>query len=143
MKIKQCRICNSKSLKNLFSLGKMKFKGKFPKKNQRIHSGDVHLVICFKCSLAKLKNNFNLNYLYNKDYGYRTWINLTMRRPVKSVVSKVLKKAKLKIGDYILDIASNDGTLLSYYKKNINTFGINLLINKYKKDYKNINYYSS
>ena len=66
-----------------------------------------------------------------------------MRRPVKSVVSKVSKKAKLKIGDYILDIASNDGTLLSYYKKNINTFGINLLINKYKKDYKNINYYSS
>ena len=66
-----------------------------------------------------------------------------MRRHVKSVVSKVSKKAKLKIGDYVLDIASNDGTLLSYYKKNINTFGIDPLVNKYKKDYKNINYYSS
>ena len=143
MKITQCRICNSKSLRNLFSLGKMKFTGKFPKKNQRIPSGDVHLVMCIKCSLVQLKDNFNLNYLYNKDYGYRTGINSTMRRHVKSVVSKVSKKAKLKIGDYVLDIASNDGTLLSYYKKNINTFGIDPLVNKYKKDYKNINYYSS
>lgn len=140
MKIKQCRICNSKSLRNLFSLGKMKFTGKFPKKNQRIPSGDVHLVMCIKCSLVQLKDNFNLNYLYNKDYGYRTGINSTMRKHVKSVVSKVSKKAKLKIGDYVLDIASNDGTLLSYYKKNINTFGIDPLVNKYKKDYKNINY---
>lgn len=140
MKIKQCRVCNSKSLRNLFSLGKMKFTGKFPKKNQRIPSGDVHLVMCNKCSLVQLKDNFNLNYLYNKDYGYRTGINSTMRRHVKSVVSKVSKKVRLKSGDYVLDIASNDGTLLSYYKKNINTFGIDPLVNKYKKNYKNINY---
>ena len=140
MKIKQCRICNSKSLRNLFSLGKMKFTGKFPKKNQRIPSGDVHLVICNKCSLVQLKDNFNLNYLYNKDYGYRTGINSTMRRHVKSVVNKISKKAKLKSRDYVLDIASNDATLLSYYKKSINTFGIDPLVNKYKGDYKNINY---
>lgn len=140
MKINQCRICNSKSLRNLFSLGKMKFTGKFPKKNQRIPSGDVDLVICRKCSLVQLKDNFNLNYLYNKDYGYRTGINLTMRRHVKSVVSKISKRAKLKSNDYVLDIASNDGTLLSYYKKSIKTFGIDPLVNKYKIDYKNIDY---
>ena len=140
MKINQCRICNSKSLRNLFSLGKMKFTGKFPKKNQRIPSGDVDLVICRKCSLDQLKDNFNLNYLYNKDYGYRTGINLTMRRHVKSVVSKISKRAKLKSNDYVLDIASNDGTLLSYYKKSIKTFGIDPLVNKYKIDYKNIDY---
>ncbi len=140
MKIKQCRICNSKSLKNLFSLGKMKFTGKFPKKNQRIPSGDVHLVICNKCSLVQLKDNFNLNYLYNKDYGYRTGINSTMRTHVKSVVDKISKKVKLQSGDYVLDIASNDGTLLSYYKKSIKTFGIDPLVNKYRTDYKNINF---
>ena len=140
MKIKQCRICNSKSLRNLFSLGKMKFTGKFPKKNQRIPSGDVHLVICNKCSLVQLKDNFNLNYLYNKDYGYRTGINSTMRTHVKSVVDKISKKVKLQSGDYVLDIASNDGTLLSYYKKSIKTFGIDPLVNKYRTDYKNINF---
>tara|TARA_Y100000741_G_scaffold360457_1_gene342728 strand:+ start:133 stop:1119 length:987 start_codon:yes stop_codon:yes gene_type:complete len=63
-----------------------------------------------------------------------------MRRHVKSVVNKISKKAKLKSRDYVLDIASNDATLLSYYKKSINTFGIDPLVNKYKGDYKNINY---
>ena len=133
MKIKQCRICNSKSLRNLFSLGNMKFTGKFPKKNQFIPSGDVDLIMCNKCKLVQLKDNFSLKYLYNKDYGYRTGINLTMRRHVKFVVKKISKKVKLKSNDYVLDIASNDGTLLSYYKKNVNTFGIDPLISKYKK----------
>lgn len=140
MKIKQCRICNSKSLKNLFSLGKMKFTGKFPKKNQRIPSGDVHLVICNKCSLVQLKDNFNLNYLYNKDYGYRTGINSTMRTHVKSVVDKISKKVKLQSGDYVLDIASNDGTLLNFYNKNLNRIGIDPTIAKYKRFYRNINH---
>ena len=140
MKIKKCRVCNSRSLQQLFSLGKMKFTGKFPKKNQFIPSGDVNLVMCNKCRLVQLKDNFNLRFLYNNDYGYRTGINSTMRNHVKYVVNKITKKAKLKNKDYVLDIASNDGTLLNYYKNKINTFGIDPLINKYKKNYKNINY---
>jgi hypothetical protein len=63
-----------------------------------------------------------------------------MRNHVKQVVNKITKKAKLKEKDYVLDIASNDGTLLNYYKKKINTFGIDPLVSKYKKNYKNINY---
>tara|TARA_B100000401_G_C52778162_1_gene706797 strand:- start:122 stop:1339 length:1218 start_codon:yes stop_codon:yes gene_type:complete len=140
MKIKNCRICNSRKLKKLFSLGNMKFTGKFPKKNQFIPSGDVELIICNRCKLVQLRDNFNLKYLYNKDYGYRTGINLTMRKHVKSVVKKITKKVKLKKNDYVLDIASNDGTLLSYYSQKINTFGIDPLIDKYKKNYQNISY---
>ena len=140
MKIKNCRICNSRKLKKLFSLGNMKFTGKFPKKKQFIPSGDVELIICNRCKLVQLRDNFNLKYLYNKDYGYRTGINLTMRKHVKSVVKKITKKVKLKKNDYVLDIASNDGTLLSYYSQKINTFGIDPLIDKYKKNYQNINY---
>ena len=66
MKIKNCRICNSRKLKKLFSLGNMKFTGKFPKKNQFIPSGDVELIICNRCKLVQLRDNFNLKYLYNK-----------------------------------------------------------------------------
>ena len=67
MKIKKCRVCNSRLLQQLFSLGKMKFTGKFPKKNQFIPSGDVNLVMCNKCRLVQLKDNFNLRFLYNID----------------------------------------------------------------------------
>ena len=41
----------------------------------------------------------------------------------------------------VLDIASNDGTLLNFYNKKIITFGIDPILNKYKKYYKNINFF--
>ena len=61
-----------------------------------------------------------------------------MTNHVKSIVKK-LKNSKIKKGDAVLDIASNDGTLLNFYNKDIITVGIDPILNKYKK-YKKINY---
>lgn len=138
--IKNCRNCKSKSLKSLFSLGKIKFSGKFPKVNQKIPSGELELLICTKCKLVQLKHIFDMKYLYNKDYGYRTGINRTMSNHVKNVVSKISKISKIKKGENVLDIASNDATLLKNYNKSIITWGVDPILNKYKKEYKNINY---
>ena len=98
------------------------------------------LVICKKCSLVQLNNNYNLKYLYGPDYGYRTGINKTMTEHMKNIMKKVSKKAKLKKGDCVLDIASNDGTLLNLFNKNLIKFGIDPLVKKYSKFYRNINY---
>ena len=46
----------------------------------------------------------------------------------------------LKIRDHVLDIASNDATLLNFYPKNVITVGVDPLVNKYKKHYNKINY---
>ena len=70
--------------------------------------------MCDKCKLVQLDRNFNKRYLYGKDYGYRTGINQTMTNHVKSVALNVSKKIKLNTGDAVLDIASNDGTLLNF-----------------------------
>ena len=59
---------------------------------------------------------------------------------VKSIVKKLSKLTSLKSKDFVLDIASNDGSLLNFYDKKINTFGIDPILNKYKKNYKNKNY---
>ena len=56
-------------------------------------------------------------FLYGKDYGYRTGINQTMTNHVKEVVRTMKKLTKLKNKEYVLDIASNDGTLLNFYSK--------------------------
>ena len=54
------------------------------------------------------------------------------------VYSKKVKKiSKIKKGDAVLDIASNDGKLLNFYNKDIITVGIDPILNKYKKNYKN------
>tara|TARA_B100000989_G_scaffold277021_1_gene237672 strand:- start:2916 stop:4139 length:1224 start_codon:yes stop_codon:yes gene_type:complete len=139
MKIKKCRACNGKRLDSLFSLGKMCFTGKFSSTyKQSIKSDLLTLVICKKCKLVQLDRNFNPKYLYSKDYGYRTGINKTMTNHVKKVVYEAVSIVKPKKNDYILDIASNDGTLLKFYNESFNRVGIDPLVNKYKKYYKKI-----
>ncbi len=140
MKIKCCRICKKKKLKTLFSLGNLSFTGKFPSKNQQIKKKPITLIICKNCDLVQLGHNFDLKYLYGPDYGYRTGINKTMINHVSAVVKDLSKKTKLKKNDFVLDIASNDGSLLNFYKKNVKTFGIDPILEKYKVKYKKINF---
>ncbi len=139
MKIKKCRSCGGKNLEFLFSLGRMSFTGKFANNYNKSIPGDkLSLVICKKCKLVQLDRNFNPKFLYSKDYGYRTGINKTMTNHVKDVVKEAISKVKPKNKDYILDIASNDGTLLNFYNKKFYTVGIDPLVNKYKRYYKKI-----
>ena len=140
MKISKCRICKKSFLKKLFSLGNMSYTGKFPAANQVIKRKPIDLMLCKNCELVQLGHNFDLKYLYGPDYGYKTGINKTMLDHVKKVVKILSNKVKLKSKDFVLDIASNDGSLLKFYKKNVNTFGIDPIINKYKNDYKKINF---
>jgi len=119
----------------------MSFTGKFPKnKEVNIKKTKLSLVICSKCSLVQLDRNYNLKYLYNPDYGYRTGINKTMIRHMVSVKEILSRKSNLNPGDHVLDIASNDATLLNCYNKNTIKVGVDPLVNKYIKYYKNVNY---
>jgi len=141
MKIKRCRICESKNFFDLFSLGKLSFTGKFPKNlKDKIPSDFINLIMCKKCRLVQLDRNFNPNYLYSQDYGYRTGINSTMTKHVHLVAQEAIRLTKLKRNEYVLDIASNDGTLLNFYDKKFITVGIDPIIKKYKKYYKKINF---
>ena len=139
-KINFCRNCNSHKIKKLFSLGNLSFSGKFLKKGKNTPFSSITLVICNNCKLVQLKEKFSLNYLYNKDYGYVTGINQTMRDHVQKVANNLSRKANLNKNDHVLDIASNDGTLLKNYKKNVKTWGIDPIINNFKKNYQRINY---
>lgn len=141
MKLKKCRNCYNFNLKYLFSLGKLSYTGKFPNDSKKnIEKTEVTLVICKNCSLVQLGHNYNLKFLYNQDYGYRTGINSTMVTHMRKIQKTLCGLVKIKSGDYVLDIASNDGTLLNLYNKKIIKTGIDPLIKKYKNFYKNIEY---
>ena len=91
MKIKNCRICNSKQLTKLFSLGNLCFTGKFPSINQKIKKKPIQVVLCKQCGLVQLGHKFDLKYLYGPDYGYRTGINKTMLDSCKINCKKTSK----------------------------------------------------
>ena len=141
MNLKSCRNCNSKNIIVLFTLGNMTFTGRFPSKiSQKIKEGELNLSMCKSCKLVQLGNHFDLKYLYGPNYGYRTGINYTMTIHVKKITEYLTEITKLKKKDAVLDIASNDGTLLNFYKKNVIKFGIDPLVGKYYSYYKKIDY---
>jgi len=141
MKIKNCRNCKNTELFDLFSLGKISFTGRFSNTiRQNVPKAYLNVLMCKKCKLVQLDRNFDLNYLYGKNYGYRTGINKTMTDHVRKIVRKCSTLIKLKPKQYVLDIGSNDATLLNFYANDIIKVGVDPLVNKYKKFYKKINY---
>ena len=136
-KIKYCRSCSSKKLDNLFSLGNHNYTGIFPKKNNlKIPRGELKLIKCKVCSLVQLSENFNLKKIYGNNYGYRTGLNSSMVNHIKNKIEYIRKKIKIENGDVILDIGSNDGTLLKFFNYNkYELIGIDPTISKFKKYY--------
>ena len=83
MKIKKCRNCKSSIFNKLFSLGKLHLTGKFLKKNSNLSSEYLSLIMCESCKLVQLDRNFDMKFMYNDDYGYRSGINKAMRTHLK------------------------------------------------------------
>lgn len=143
--IKNCRLCKSKDLQKILDMGIMSFTGIFPKyKDEDIPSDNMSLAKCTNCGLVQLEQLYNLNILYGDTYGYRSGLNKSMEKHLNDIVSKCKRIVDLKDDDIVLDIGSNDGTLLnSYGMKNINKWGIDPLIKKfhiyYEKDIKTVN----
>lgn len=132
--INQCRSCKNKNIQSILSIGNFYISSWLSTKEQKkIIKSPLELVKCSKCNLVQLKHTVSKNVLYNKDYGYRSGTNATMNLHLQDLVRDTLKKIDLKKNDYVLDIGCNDGTLLSFYKKNINKIGIDPIANKIKK----------
>ena len=118
----KCRVCFSGKLTNIISLGNL-FLSDFVAKPSNVKRFPIDLVICQKCFLIQLKHTTPAKYLYTNRYGYRSGINETMKGELSDVVVKALKKVKVEKRDLVIDIGSNDGTLLSNYKKDVVTVG--------------------
>ena len=98
MKIKNCRSCKSKSLTNLYSLGKQTLTGIFPpNKKSKITKGNLSMVICKKCKLLQLEHNFDANEMYGDNYGYMSSLNKSMISHLKLKALNLKKRYNLKI----------------------------------------------
>lgn len=124
-KIKNCRICKSSKLLKIIDLGDQYIQGSFLKKNSPKPFGKkipLRLVLCNKCTLVQLQHTTNKNILY-KNYWYESGINSTMKTHLKDLVKDISKFANKK-NIKVLDIGCNDGTLLNFYNKSTQKFGV-------------------
>ena len=141
MKIKFCRSCKSKKIKEIFDFGRLAHAGVFPiEKNKNIKKEYLKVLYCKKCSLVQLDRNYSLNYMFGKNYGYKSGTNEIMKNHLKNLVRKIQIDFNLVKNDKVLDIASNDGTLINYYDKKYIRCANDPLINKFHQNYKHIKY---
>lgn len=115
--ISQCRLCGSSSLTPVFSLGEMAFSGVFPQsKEEKVPSGELTIVLCGACALAQLDRDFPSDEMYGENYGYMSSLNKSMVEHLRGISKFLENTGNLKKGDLVLDIGSNDGTMLSLYQ---------------------------
>jgi hypothetical protein len=97
----------------------------------------LELVICNDCKQVQLRDTVPQSLLYTDNYGYRSGINKTMRNHLQSLVMDIMKRMgdKLNQSDAVVDIGSNDGTLLKFYPNYLERYGYDL-VEKFADCYK-------
>lgn len=80
--------------------------------------GPLELVLCDSkngCGLLQLKHTLDHDVLYRK-YWYKSGISTTMVKALADIVSSAQRRVQLSSRDIVVDIGSNDGTLLRQFK---------------------------
>lgn len=120
--VKKCRICGNSELVPILNLGNQFLTGVFSRsKKQKITSGPLELVKCQEkdtdnfCGLVQLRHSYEYGELYGKNYGYRSGLNQSMIDHLNNIVEKITRLVSISSGDLIIDIGSNDSTLLQAY----------------------------
>ena len=134
--ITNCRICNCPDLINIIDLGSQVITSRFPPFGDfTTPSVPLQLCICEDCYLLQLRDTTNNDELYKQEYGYRSGINNTMREHLKQYNDEIQQHVKLSEGDIVLDIGSNDATMLKYYPQNVRRIGIDPTGEQFKEYY--------
>lgn len=124
---KSCRVCNSERLVPILSLGNQHVVNFTDDSESEGHMAPLDLVLCPAgdggCGLLQMKHTFDHDILYKK-YWYRSGISSTMVKALNDLAVTSEKIVGLEGGDLVIDIGSNDGTLLKqYFTKNLNKIG--------------------
>lgn len=111
----ECRICFSRNLESVIKLGDMALTGKFYGPGEEVPVGPLTIAFCNSCGLAQLAHSYNVKDLYSEGYGYRSSLNSSMSSHLQDVALRCLNIVDAEDDDIIMDIGSNDGTLLKHF----------------------------
>ena len=131
-----CRISKKDDLINVFDLGNHHMCGEFPSSTtDHIEKGKLSLGWSPSSGLLQLSEERDITSMYGENYGYRSGLNLSMVSHLKNKVNYLLELCNIENKKCVLDIGSNDGTLLSKYPQDILKIGIDPTISKYSNYY--------
>ena len=117
-----CRLSGSRDLRSVLHLGEQALTGVFPERvDEPITRGPLELVFCPDSGLLQLHHSYDLAEMYGLNYGYRSGLNRSMvdhlARKTHGLERTMAERGTpLQARDIVLDIGSNDATLLTSYQ---------------------------
>ena len=125
--ITSCQICNKKQLTPIIFLGFM------PPVNQMVDLGSqlqeqaaypTELLMCTECNLVQLGLILHQKILFPLEYPYRSGTTKILCDNFADLYKECKQLINLNSNDLIIDIGSNDGTLLANFQENHKVLGV-------------------
>jgi hypothetical protein len=110
-----CRLCGG-DFKDVLNLGPIHVSTFLDTNEEPSPQIPIDLVECIKCHVMQLRHTVSGDTMYTK-YWYRSSLNKFMVDALKDVVDQTVARVNLLPTDVIVDIGSNDGTLLAHYSE--------------------------
>lgn len=116
--IKQCQICESNSLESVLFLGYMPPVNTMPditKEPEEERAFPLELLRCKHCSLVQIGTEVEQNVLFPPEYPYLSGSTGILKKNFADLYNESSQIVGLETNDLVIDIGSNDGTLLSNF----------------------------
>ena len=116
-KLLECRICNSKGIVPILDLGKQPLANSLKKEKTQLESFfSLEICQCRNCSVIQLTETINAKLLFN-EYVWVTGTSKIAKEYSELFFNRSKQYLKSK-NDFIVEVASNDGTFLKPFKDN-------------------------
>lgn len=114
-----CRSCGSTDLSIFLSLGNLPLSDGLLEPRQLVESEPrypLDVAFCSNCSLVQILETVPPEELFGADYPYFSSFTDTLLRHSQANVQERIAERKLGNASLVVELASNDGYLLQYYK---------------------------
>ena len=117
-----CKSCKKKINYNLVDLGSSPIANNYINDSSESEKWyPLKVLICKSCWLVQAGHNIHSKLIFNKDYPYFSSVSKSLLNYSKKYVDEVYEKfLKHKKENRVLEIASNDGYLLQFFKSKKN-----------------------
>ncbi|HEY5945524.1 MAG TPA: class I SAM-dependent methyltransferase, partial [Kofleriaceae bacterium] len=117
--MKQCRSCSSVLGVPFLSLGAQPLSNAYLKADQLGRMEPTYpldLYLCKQCSLVQIDELERADHIFTDDYAYFASFSDTWLAHCRAYTEMVIERFALGASSFVVEVASNDGYLLQYFK---------------------------
>ena len=127
-KINKCQVCGSNKLISVMNLGNQPLANTLllnTEEEEQVQKYPVNIIRCDECTLLQLDYIVDQKKVYHLEYPYLSGITKTVDNEQKELSDYLYNELDLKNNELVVDIGSNDGSLLKHFKtKSLNVVGV-------------------